>query len=1225
MSNLRWFVACASLVSVVAIAPRGFAQRLEVGGPSGGAGAIRIEIDRIDAKVEEGVANVTVDETFRNTTGQVLEGVYRFQLPDDAVIGAFSMWMGGVEKHGRVLESGQARRTYDAIVRKQKDPGLLEQVGWREFRVNVYPIPKFDTVRVKLEYSHVVRDDLALQTLEIPLPTKCGAIGDLRVHVTVAAAHGLSGLDCPSHPQALLRVCAEEAEASFSADGATPAGPFVVRAIPRREGFDVALLADRPGDAAEGWFIARIVPKLAAPPAIPRDVAFVIDRSGSMSGKKIEQARAALLAGLDTLKPGDRFDVISFSSDVTSLGEGRWLEVTAENLARARRAANDIAATGGTNIADALKAATRPRGTDGAGRLAAVVFLTDGDPTVGETSPERILAAWRQESAGTRLFAFGVGNDVKDFLLTKLAVEGRGDARYVREDENLEVPLGALFERLKTPLLIDPVVDVESVGDAVALLDREPRRLPDLFQGRALLVCGRYRGAGRAVLHLSGNSGGESISVDVPVEFPKSTPRRDFVAQIWAKTRVERLLDDLRVSGGNAEIRNEVLTLGLAHQLVTPYTSFLVVEDDVKLADGGAAPREGRVADEGTDPGRMPGVPGFGGGGDTTPPGNAGGPGTPAPVGPTSSSSSRFSGPAVGAPPGTGRGMNGPATGGGIRGGGGGFTKRASGEGFERWEFWWEHNKDPFLVEAAAIAGETSSAADPFAAVRAGVVDALLAALDESDSDLVDSAALALARAAQGGDADGRVRVALIQTLHHPGKTAREAATLALGVLGRTEAVPVLRELLCDGERGRALTNRAAGVEPLVRAFAAASLGMLRAAEAAPDLKAIVQDPACRDSSLKQMALLALGMVPAAEGETAAERVAYLLDVFADRAQDVAVSAQAPIALVRFARLDAASADAVHAALATRLLPALRDGGVDDDRRRSLAVAVGAIATSADDAALAALDDAIEQARDDMTRHFALHALAEIGARDRAPASHAAAHARLQERLFRELSGGKHVIHPPHAALALGVYFRNPALPEAVRADAVRRLAAAFDATTNPSWQGALAVALGLLSAKGESERLWKRYDASNDQPLKGYVAVALALMGARGHAPELRDEIVKTGLDPKFRLELAYSLGVQADPGATKTLVAYLKGGETIAESGAAARALGLSRDPAAVAPLLALARDAARPPLQRAFAEVALGLLLAKEPLPWPAAFSVDSNYRAKRSALAEILDML
>ena len=231
----------------------------------------------------------------------------------------------------------------------------------------------------------------------------------------------------------------------------------------------------------------------------------MIDRSGSMQAGRSSR-RAALLAGLDTLKPGDRFDVISFSSDVTSLGDGRWLEVTAENLARARRAARDIAATGGTNIADALKAATRPRGADGAGRLAADVLLTDGDPTVGETAPERILAAWRQESAGTRLFAFGVGNDVKDFLLTKLAVEGRGDARYVREDENLEVPLGALFERLKTPLLIDPVVDVESAGDTVAVLDREPRQLPVSLGARCW--CAALPRRGRAVLHLRGNSGG---------------------------------------------------------------------------------------------------------------------------------------------------------------------------------------------------------------------------------------------------------------------------------------------------------------------------------------------------------------------------------------------------------------------------------------------------------------------------------------------------------------------------------------------------------------------------------------------------------------------------------------------------------------------------------------------------------------------------------------------
>jgi len=1118
-----------------------------------------------------------------------------------------------------VLEAAQARRTYDAIVRKQKDPGLLEQVGWREFRVNVYPIPKFDTVRVKLEYSHVVRDDLALQTLEIPLPTKCGAIGDLRVRVTVSAAHGLSGLDCPSHPQAVLKVCAEEAEASFSADGATPAGPFIVRAIPRREGFDVALLAARTSDAAEGWFIARIVPKLAEPPAIPRDIAFVIDRSGSMQGRKIEQARAALLAGLDTLKPGDRFDVISFSSDVTSLGDGRWLEATVENLARARRAACDIAATGGTNIADALKAATRPRGEDGAGRLAAVVFLTDGDPTVGETAPERILTAWRQQSAGTRLFAFGVGNDVKDFLLTKLAVEGRGDARYVREDENLEVPLGALFDRLKTPLLIDPVVEVESAGDAVAILDREPRRLPDLFQGRALLVCGRFRGVGRAVLHLRGKSGGESVAVDVPVEFPRTTPRRDFVAQIWAKARVERLLDDLRVSGGNAEIRNEVLSLGLAHQLVTPYTSFLVVEDNVKLADGGAAPREGRLADDGTDPGRMPDMPRLGGGGDTTPPGNSGSPGTPIT---SQGSGGGPGGPATGGPAARPSGGSGR-----IRGGGGGFTKRASGEGFERWEFWWEHNKDPFLAVDAAPAAK--GAADAARAASAPsdteIVATLLAALDESDPDVVDSAALALARATRGGDADGSVRAALTKTLHHPGKTAREAATLALGVLGRPESIPLLRELLGDTDAGRALTNRSDPVEGMVRAFAAASLGMLRAAEAAPDLKAVVQSPDTIDASLKQMALLALGMVPEPAGESAEERVTFLLDRMRDRSMNQLVSAQAPIALVHLARIDAANADAVRAALSTRLLPALRDDRTTNDLRRSLAIAVGRIATIEDDDALRVLVETIQRAKDDQTRHFAIHALAEIGARDREPERHATAHALLTARLQEELAGSRHITHQPHAALALAVYFRNEKLRAEARAGCVRRLAEVFDAATNPSYQGAMAVALGLLDAKGEADRLWKRFGESNDASLKGYIALALGLMGARDHAGELRDEMRRGVHDAKYRIELAYGVGLLGDPADTMALIAGMQAGATVAEAGAGVGALGLARDPAARAPLLALARDATQPPLRRAFAEVALGLLLSREPLPWPAEFSVDSNYRAKLAALAEILDML
>jgi len=576
-------LAFASVLALAFAAPC-LAQSLEV---SKGA-PVSVESVHVEASVEEGVARVEVEETFRNRTDRAQEGVYRMKLPEDAVICAFSMWMNGQEKQGRVLEARQARAVYDSIVAKKRDPGLLEQIGWREFRVNVFPIPARDVVRVKLVYAHVLRDDLGLETLEIPLPERSGVVGEIVVHAKVTSAGGLSGVDCPSMKDAKIAADENCADLRWTGDGVEPRGPFVMRSMEKRAGFDVQLLAHRPPGAAEGWFVARVVPHLAAPPKIPRDVVFVVDRSGSMEGKKMDQARAALLAGLATLRPEDQFDVISFSSDVTSLGDGRLLAATPENLERARHEARDLTASGGTNIAGALSAALAARSAD-LSRFSAIVFLTDGDPTVGEMRPDAILSTWRATSGATRLFAFGVGNDVHDFLLTKLAVEGRGDARYVREDEDLEVKLGALFDRVRTPLLLDPTFDVES--ETVTALDREPRRLPDLFQGRALVVSGRFTGAGKAKLRLRGRCGADAVSIDVPVEFPAETADRPYVAQIWAKARVERLLDDLRVAGGSREIRDEVLRLGLRHQLVTPYTSFLVVEDGVRIPDPGDSAR----------------------------------------------------------------------------------------------------------------------------------------------------------------------------------------------------------------------------------------------------------------------------------------------------------------------------------------------------------------------------------------------------------------------------------------------------------------------------------------------------------------------------------------------------------------------------------------------------------------------------------------------------------
>jgi len=1178
-------LAFAAVSLVVPLTAPAAAQGLEL---RNGA-RVRIEQFHATAAVEEGVARVEVEELFRNDGARVEEGVFRFSLPDDAVIGAFSMWMEGREQKGVVQEAKQARATYDAIVRKQKDPGLLEQVGWRDFRVNVFPIPARDTVRVKLVYSHVVRDDLGLETLELPLPHDAGAIGDLRLHATWQAQRGLAGLDCPSHADAKLSVVEGRGEARFDSDGAPAARRFVVRALPRRGGFDVALLAHRPEGAKEGWFLARVVPRLEAPPRIGRDLIFVVDRSGSMNGEKIEQARAALRAGLASLKPGDRFDVVTFASDVTSLSEATGhaglLDVTSPALAAARRVADDLSATGGTNIEAALGAALRVA-APAPDRLGAVIFLTDGDPTVGATQPEQLLAQWRAGCGSTRLFAFGVGRGVKEFLLTKLATEGRGAARYVEEGDDLEVPLAALYERLQMPLLLEPSFEIE--GDSLVVRDREPRRLPDLCQRRALVVAGRYEGGGPARLHLRGQGESGPVDLVIPVELPAVTPERPHVAQLWAKARVERLLDDVRIGGANAELVDEVRTLGLTHQLVTPYTSFLVVEP---TKPGPTTPQR-RVADGNADDGtihdRVPDAPdatraqnvGARGPSDTTPPGVPFNPGVGA-------------GPTTGGVPGGGM----RPTSGGMGG------RRGGGEGFERWEFWWEHRKEALLADARPDAHAPLGVE-----LQRELVPALLDALRGGDAEVADAAALALAHAVPADRRYGSDHVvpALIEALRHGDEKVRRSAALALGVHGGTEAIDPLRALL----------RSANGSDRLQRAFAAFALGLLHADAAIDELFAAATSA---DVDVAALSLLALGEMTTFHDQLAPKLLA-LLD---DRSLNTYVRAQAPLALARLHQQRPEGSPFVRALLGD-LVSRFGDDRLDGDSRRSLAIALGRIATMGDVEAVAALQHAVAKGNDDQTRHFALMALAEIGARDRGAEDRRDAHAALQKWLTVELRQPKRVTHLPFAALALGVYLQNPALPADAREQGGRALLDALREVANPSYQGAAAIALGLLDWQPAAPALLRLLDRTNDAPLQGHVALALGLLRSKEAFAPLHDRLLEPQVEPRARLQFARALGLAGDRSATEPLLELLRTAPTLVEANAAAQALAALRDPAAIPPLLARLADATRPSLERSLAATALGLIADRDPLPWSARLARDVNYRAKTAAIAELLDL-
>ena len=1160
-------VACAALPCL--------AQSLETA-----SSAVSIEKLAIDASVDEGVALVELDETFRNHGDGITEGVFSLRLPADAVVASFSMWMQGKEKTGRVLEAQQARRVYDSIVSKRKDPGLVEQTGWRDFRVSVFPIPARDTVRVRMRYAYVLPDDLGLETLEVPLPAKSGPVGDLRIRTRVTAAHGLSSVDSPSHPGAKITLTEGRGEVAWSADGATPAGPFVLRMVPHREGFDVTVLAHRtPGTGAdgpaEGWFTARVVPHLAEPPRIARDVVFVLDRSGSMEGIKIEQARAALLSGIGTLRPQDRFDVITFASDVTVLQAGALLPATPENLDAARRVARAISASGGTNIGGALAAALALR-PDDASRLFAVVFLTDGDPTVGETDPARILADWRTRGAGTaRLFAFGVGEDVKDFLLTRLAADGRGFATYVRRNADLEVKISALVDSVRTPLLLDPEVSVEGVG--VEVLDREPSRLPDVFQGRALVLAGRFRGAGKAMLHLRGRTGGAPVDLAVPVDFGAAADR-PHVAQIWAKLRVERLLDDLRASGDNAEIRREILRLGVRFQIVTPYTSFLVVEDGVHIPDPG---EEARVPGESAPSagGAATGNPSTGGGsafgGRSRKSDN--GPGVPPdsrepsdpPPAPEGGGPSTPGGEAAGGPTTGGPDAGGPssAPAGGSGGGGGGPTtgarSRRSPSGFEDWTWWWRFSWQDVLATPSAprvaaspetLAALRKFARDPGESFRVRS-EAVMALASMGDVEIVPD----LLRYASGTDAAA-----------HPDLVRR--SVLALGLVN--PRTPAIREFLLATLRD---SGRRA---QFVRAFAAVALAM-QPGDLAPRaaLLAVLDDPAENDSNLRAACLVALGQL----GEPAA--LPRLLDP--QTPTDDVEAAYVAEAIGRIGRPGTA-AGATDVADALCALVEKSPGG--NAARSAVGALVRLVPRSLPDVQrriLKALAAALDH-RDATVVGWAAIALGRAAGDASLDVS---ARTTAIDALTRSLGASLRAGERTYAALGLGVAVRSGVIPARTADDVRSRLRKALAAETEAPDRAAILLASGLARDEAALPALSA---IRSDLTDAGRCEAALRTAALAGD-PALAPDLVRVLRDPD-----ASDLALRA-----------------------AARAIGRVGTAATEASLHDAATDtAALPDLSRAFAVRAIRRLCGDSS---PLDRAVEGlNFRAYVPAIADLLDV-
>src|SRR5882672_5699221 len=502
--------------------------------------SLPIKSIKIDTKIVSQVATTHVEQIFRNDTDATLEGTYFFPLPESSPISEFAIWDGDRRLVGEVRSLEEARRIYDEIVRRKREPGLLEYAGKDLFQASIFPIPPHSDKKLEITYTQVVRAESGTVAYRYPLGTgrQLAQIGTVSGRIDLEGKDPLRNVYSPTHAIDVKHNGERRAVISFESESGKEPQDFQLFYTISKEDFGLTLLTNREA-GKDGYFLLMISPKddWSEQEYSAKDVVFVVDTSGSMAEEgKIEKARAALLYGISILRSQDRFNVISFAGEEHLMETGL---VAADDPGRRRGEAfvKSLRPVGGTNINESLLVSLRQ--LEQGNRPKILVFLTDGLPTAGETNITRIVENVRAaRRPGVRLFTFGVGYDVNTALLDKLASENGGVADYVEPKEDLEVKVSNFFAKVNYPVLTNLKLDMAGVETDLVY----PRALPDLFRGSQIVLIGRYRNPidlDFVRLQLGGkSSGGNKTFFYNNLRFPLREESNDFLPRLWATRRV---------------------------------------------------------------------------------------------------------------------------------------------------------------------------------------------------------------------------------------------------------------------------------------------------------------------------------------------------------------------------------------------------------------------------------------------------------------------------------------------------------------------------------------------------------------------------------------------------------------------------------------------------------------------------------------------------------------
>ena len=556
--------------------------------------ALPIKSIKIDTKISSQVATTHVEQVFRNDTNVTLEGTYLFPIPESASVAEFAIWDGDRRLVGEVRTREEARRIYDEIVRRQRDPGLLEYAGKDLFQASIFPILPHSDKKLEITYTQVVRAEGGTVSYRYPLGTgrQLTQIGSVAGRVEVESKEPLRNVYSPTHAIDVKRNSDRRSVVSFESESGKEAQDFQLFYTISKEDFGLTLLTHREA-GKQGYFLLMISPKddWSDQEYSAKDVVFVVDTSGSMAEEgKMEKARAALLYGVRILRPQDRFNIISFAGE-EHLMEAGLIAADEKGRARGEIFVKALRPVGGTNINQSLLAALRQFNETDRERPKMLVFMTDGLPTVDETNVTKIVDnVHKATRPGVRLFTFGVGYDVNTTLLDKLAAENGGVADYVEPKEDLEVKVSNFFSKVNYPVLTDLQLDMGGAQTDLIY----PRGIPDVFRGSQVTLIGRYSNAAdlnSVQMKLSGKSGGVTRTYTYTnLSFPLRSDANEYLPRLWATRRVGWLMEQIRSNGEQKELRDEIVDLGTRYGIVTPYTSYLALENNLTITDNRAQP-----------------------------------------------------------------------------------------------------------------------------------------------------------------------------------------------------------------------------------------------------------------------------------------------------------------------------------------------------------------------------------------------------------------------------------------------------------------------------------------------------------------------------------------------------------------------------------------------------------------------------------------------------------